>query len=126
PSHADLAHYHRDRVNDSRRCVECYLPSSQNDTNELFFDKRAAIRITPVLTPSQLGTIFRASHRFYCFRRKSPLINYALACGCPVTAWGANNHAQELNPPPLTHVDGARSVRPRRIFKRAAQHTNHG
>jgi hypothetical protein len=124
PSLADLAHYHRDRGNDSRRCVECYLPSSPKVTND-HFDKRDAIRITPVLKPSQLGTIFRASRRFYCFRRKSPLINYALACGCPVSVWDAGNHAQDLNPIPLTHVDEARPTRMRRNFKWVAQHTKH-
>jgi hypothetical protein len=56
------------------------------------------VTITPQTTLSDLVNLFRASVVLYCFDPRSPIVQIALACGCPVVLVRAGGWQQRLKP----------------------------
>jgi hypothetical protein len=56
------------------------------------------VTITPRTTLSDLVNLFRASVVLYCFDPHSPIVQIALACGCPVVLVRAGGWQQRLKP----------------------------
>jgi glycosyltransferase involved in cell wall biosynthesis len=56
------------------------------------------VTITPQTTLSDLVNLFRSSAVLYCFDPYSPIVQIALACGCPVVLVRAGGWQQRLKP----------------------------
>jgi hypothetical protein len=97
PSHPEASHFYCNDWQLSNRKLECYWSSSACAKTD-GFDQNETIRITRSLSASQLGTLFRASRRFYSFDPKSRLVVHALACGCPVTIIGDSDASYHILP----------------------------
>jgi hypothetical protein len=87
----------------STRQLECYASPSRVDTP--VFDRANAFEITLATPAKEIGKLFRASRRYFTFRRNDPLVMCALMCGCPVTVIGKHDRVEQIDPSPQTAAD---------------------
>jgi hypothetical protein len=92
---------------DSARSLECFTSSKSVKTQ--VFDRAVAVEITPSTPVQEIGKLFRASRRYYTFRRRDPLIACALRCGCAVTIIGKLGPVEEIEP--LNAINIASTIR---------------
>lgn len=97
PWRSDPRHFHCIDGRLSNRRLECYWLHDQ-PAETTAFDENDTFRITSALSASQMGKLFRASRRLYCFESNTPLARYALACGCPVTYLGERQSPRHVFP----------------------------
>ncbi|HEX4413390.1 MAG TPA: hypothetical protein VH107_07150, partial [Lacipirellulaceae bacterium] len=92
PWRSDSRHFHCTDRRLSNRRLECYwLHDRRAETTA--FEENDTFCITSALSASQMGKLFRAARRLYCFEPNTPLAEYALLCGCAVT------YLEERQPP---------------------------
>jgi hypothetical protein len=93
-------YFYRDGRDFSTRQFECIASRHCVETRVL--DRGDIFEITQSTPAKEIGKLFRASRRYYAFRRSDPLVRCALLCGCPVTVIGKRDRTEQIDPLPPT------------------------
>ena len=81
----------------SKRSLECFYVGKSRWRDGVF-ERTKVFEIAPTIPAPQLGKLFRAARVFYSFDASTPLVQSALACGCPVVLIDKRGGTESLAP----------------------------